>query len=71
MNRALHRPAAADRLSDCENALELSHIALVDNAVAGGWTEREVAVALFNLARAHLKMLGGSGSETVLKANVA
>lgn len=60
MNRVFEGAASARRLVDCESALELSHIDLVNNAVADGWTEREVAAALYNLAQAHLELLDTS-----------
>ncbi|MGN6550340.1 MAG: hypothetical protein ACTHJ3_10650 [Pararhizobium sp.] len=60
MNVVTRITAASDRLAACEDALELAHVTLVDNAVAGGWTEREVAKAMLNRAVAHLALLEGS-----------
>lgn len=71
MSRVFQRSVEADRLADCESAIEISHIDLVNNAVAGGWTEREVAAALFNLAQAHLDLLGNGTSAGASRSEVA
>jgi hypothetical protein len=60
MKRDVYGRTSTGRLADCEKAIELSHIDLVNNAVADGWTEREVAAALYNLAQAHLELLDTS-----------
>jgi len=71
MDRISRRAVAADRLAECADAIELSHIDLVNKAVANGWTEREVAAALFSLASAHLDMVGLGAGEAAARSNVA
>ena len=43
-------PGAPHRVAECTFAAEPSFQALVDAAKQSGWTEEEVAVALFDLA---------------------
>lgn len=69
MNAVTKIMPTLDRLEACEDSLELAHVMLVDSAVAGGWTEREVAKAMLNRAIAHLALLDGSrAAQEIAKA---
>lgn len=52
----------------CESDIEDEHIGLIDAAVARGWSERQVAIALLNRAIAHLQLLDGIADNDVMKA---
>ncbi|GGD34676.1 hypothetical protein [Aureimonas glaciei] len=47
----------SERCLDCQADLAPDFCILVQRAVNAGWTEDDVASALFELARAHIKVL--------------
>lgn len=46
------RPHSADRHHDCQEAMNDRLFALMDEATEAGWSENDVALAAYELARA-------------------
>jgi hypothetical protein len=54
MNRPAHPAPYADRLIDCEFALETLFDEMLDKALAAGWSSAETCVAMSGLADHHM-----------------
>ena len=64
MNRPAHPAPYADRLADCEFALETMFDEMLDRAMAAGWEPAETCVAISSLADHHM-LKADANSEVV------